>query len=1115
MTVEQWLGENNQLGIDIWHRKYQKNDETFDEWLNRVSLGDYLVRQLIIKKKFVPGGRILSNVGIEDEKSGMSNCYSRGFVEDDYNDIMQAAVDIGKTFKAQGGQGLSLSKLRPKGTPIGDNYLSDGIVPFMKIYNEVTQGTSQGGARKGALLMSLDAWHKEAMNFITIKSQDGLIEKANLSLEIDDEFMECVDKYYKTGEIVTVTRHENYSGHEVEWEVTPIEVFKAFICNNYDWGDPGCLFVNRFRNYNMMEYCDEYQVETCNPSLRAGTLVLTNNGPVPIEKLEGEIFNTTNINGEVVKAECFLSGKDKQLYKVTLENGESIYCTPEHKWPVLYKNSHKKKTTEELKSGDRFFINQNNILSNGTIGSYEDGMFFGYWYGDGSATEVEDGVFQYGFTFGYGDKIDFWLPFIKSYLLKITGKEFKGSLRNRGQKDWVEIATRDKAVRTLFNNFGIKSKKELPDKLLTEFSENFRRGFIDGLLSADGSVDTAHKGEKIVFTTSNKNVAKQINSLFYWYGLKSQIIKYDRLLNLGSGEKEYIRYDVILSKGKFKRFSELFKLSSISKQNKIISVIQTLKRENIKNKTLLIKNIELTNIFEDVWDIHVFDDTHTFSLNYCITGNCGEQPLNKHGACNLASINLSEFVDSPYTDKASFDWSSFKQAVKQGIIYLDKIIDLNAPNHALPQQRENSLNFRNCGLGVFGYATMLMKMGMEYGSVEAIEFTDGLFHRMFREAVKTSNELAKELGSFPKYNANLWNSKIINNHFTNSEIEKMKPYGLRNCSLLSIAPTGTIATMLNESGGCEPEFAISYTRRTVGLTDNQDHYYTVYCKAAREYKELYPNSELPSYFVSSSDIDPQSRVTTQAVMQDHVDTAISSTVNLPESCTEEEMAQIYLQAWKNGLKGLTIFRSNCNRLAILTTDNREGKTETPRSQNETLADLGRGVIVECSNDLIGKKRKIVSGCGSLHILAFFDPTSGDMQEVYLNKGSTGGCLNMMTGLSRMISLLCRAGVSVFDIKDQLDSTGACPSYATRTATKHDTSKGSCCPMAIGNALVEMWKEMQDDIGEDWENQLTQPSNPKLNQPGTNSSVLCPECGEPLIFEGGCNSCKSCGYSKCN
>lgn len=265
MTIEQWLGKDNTLGQDIWHRKYQKNGETFDDWLDRVSLGNEKIRNLIVKKKFIPGGRILSNVGIKGNKNGMSNCYSRGFIEDDYNDIMQAAIDIGKTFKAQGGQGLSLSKIRPKGTPIREEYKSDGIIPFMKIYNEVTQGTSQGGARKGALLMSLDAWHKEAMSFITIKSQEGLIEKANLSLEVDNDFMQYVDRYYQTGETITITRQENYSGHNIQWQVTPIEIFKAFIHNNYDWGDPGCLFVNRFRNYNLMEFCDNYQIETCNP----------------------------------------------------------------------------------------------------------------------------------------------------------------------------------------------------------------------------------------------------------------------------------------------------------------------------------------------------------------------------------------------------------------------------------------------------------------------------------------------------------------------------------------------------------------------------------------------------------------------------------------------------------------------------------------------------------------------------------------------------------------------------------------------------------------------------------------------------------------------------------
>lgn len=193
------------------------------------------------------------------------NCYSSGYVEDDYSSIMQTAVDIGLTFKAQGGQGVSLTKLRPKGTPIKNNYTSDGIIPFMKIYNEVTAGTSQGGSRKGALMISLDIRHAEAANFITVKSQEGVIEKANLSLEIDDEFMEAVEKYYETGEVVTLHEKRDYSGHIVEYDVVPIEIFKLLVDNSYDWGDPACLFTNRFRNYNIMEFDDDYQIETSNP----------------------------------------------------------------------------------------------------------------------------------------------------------------------------------------------------------------------------------------------------------------------------------------------------------------------------------------------------------------------------------------------------------------------------------------------------------------------------------------------------------------------------------------------------------------------------------------------------------------------------------------------------------------------------------------------------------------------------------------------------------------------------------------------------------------------------------------------------------------------------------
>lgn len=265
MTVQEWLGQDNQLGIDIFEKKYRYNNESFDEWLDRVSGGNEELKRIIKERKFLFGGRTLSNRGT-GKKGSFSNCYSRGFIEDDLTDIMQANSDIAHTFKAQGGQGLSLSKLRPRGCGINSGqFQSDGIIPFMEIYNRTTESISQGGSRKGALIMTLDVWHKEAEDFIKIKSEEGRIQKANLSLEIDDEFMECVKNFYDTGEVIAKTITRNYNGNIVEYEVTPIKLYKLMMEKAYDWAEPGCIFTNRFRNYNMMEYCDDYNIESCNP----------------------------------------------------------------------------------------------------------------------------------------------------------------------------------------------------------------------------------------------------------------------------------------------------------------------------------------------------------------------------------------------------------------------------------------------------------------------------------------------------------------------------------------------------------------------------------------------------------------------------------------------------------------------------------------------------------------------------------------------------------------------------------------------------------------------------------------------------------------------------------
>lgn len=505
-------------------------------------------------------------------------------------------------------------------------------------------------------------------------------------------------------------------------------------------------------------------------------------------------------------------------------------------------------------------------------------------------------------------------------------------------------------------------------------------------------------------------------------------------------------------------------------------------------------------------------------FHYAGVNPCAEEPLPPGGSCLLGSINLAEFVE----DK-KFDFDDFQHTVSIAVEALNEVLDEGLPLHPLQEQRDSVANWRQIGLGVMGIADMLIKLELPYDSDEAIQLCNEIGFKMADMAIFKSAYLADDYGSYPKYdNRSVDRSEFYRTNTESNTVDAVDSYGLRNSQLLTIAPTGTLSTMLGISGGIEPIYANSYTRKTESL-HGKDVYYNVYTPIVDQYMKehnLTDESELPNWFVTSSTINPMKRIAMQATWQRHIDASISSTVNLPNEATVEDIEKLYMEAWKQGLKGLTIYRDGCKRSGILS---HEDKTEAPQPQTKTFVGLGRGDIIECSNNLIGKKRKLTTGCGSLHVLAFFDPVTGDMQEVYLNKGSTGGCANYMTGLSRTLSLLCRAGVDVKTIKDQLDSTGVCPSYATRTAIKHDTSKGSCCPMAIGNALVDMWEEMQKDIDLDEEdfvdnaddNEQDVKTSLNSNQFINKSDMICPECGEPLVFEGGCNSCKNCGYSKCN
>lgn len=495
-------------------------------------------------------------------------------------------------------------------------------------------------------------------------------------------------------------------------------------------------------------------------------------------------------------------------------------------------------------------------------------------------------------------------------------------------------------------------------------------------------------------------------------------------------------------------------------------------------------------------------------------------PSQYGGACNLGSLFLHNFVKNPFTKQAHLDTEALRDTISIAVRMLDDIIDVNKFPDKIYENYQKGM--RTIGIGITGLADMLAMLGMKYDSQEARDYVESLMQMITNAEYYASVQLAKEKGCFPLCEPDKHaDSKYVKSVLEHDVIDEMSEYGIRNAKIQAVAPCGTISMVFgnNCSSGIEPIFSLSYDRKVkIGGQDDKDvkivkmmdYAYYLYHKLKDEGKQL--DFDEHDIFPTALNMSVDDHVAMLAIISKYTDMSVSKTINVPTEASFDEVKDIYIQCWKKGIKGCTIFRPNAIRQGILLTEDKKDAESKPESPSLALP---RGSIIEPSNDLIGKKRKIQTGCGSLHVLAFFDPIDGNLQEVYFNKGSTGGCANFMTGLSRMVSLLCRAGVDIMTIKDQLDSTGVCPSYATRKATHHDTSKGSCCPMAIGNALVEMYNEMQSEL--DDKDDEEKPVKKTPVEPIKNVNVrqqLCPECGEPLVFEGGCCTCKSCGYTKC-
>lgn len=316
-------------------------------------------------------------------------------------------------------------------------------------------------------------------------------------------------------------------------------------------------------------------------------------------------------------------------------------------------------------------------------------------------------------------------------------------------------------------------------------------------------------------------------------------------------------------------------------------------------------------------------------FEYAGVNPCAEETLPAGGSCNLGSINLSAYVLDAHTPKARFDYLQFTEDIPVYIKALNNVLVEGRDLHPLAIQRETIDRYRQIGLGVMGVGDMLIKLGITYGSDLCKQTLEAIGHTLLNESLKASAEMAILRGSFEGFNAD----KILNcgmsKVFREDTKEYIRQYGLYNSQILTTAPTGSISTMLGISGGIEPLFALEYTRKTESL-HNEDVYYKVEVPVLKEFRDMYKDytRDLPKYFITSHQINPFARVEVQASWQKYIDASISSTINLDESVTVEEVFDIYCYAHQCGLKGLTIYRNNCARSGVLTVeDTKEEETD--------------------------------------------------------------------------------------------------------------------------------------------------------------------------------------------
>jgi len=1100
-------------------------------------------------KRIVPQGSLLYGIGNPYQFVSLSNCFVIDPPLDSYGSILKQDEELVQISKRRGGGGTDVSNLRPDGAATTNAAkTSTGIIPFMDRYSNSIREVGQSG-RRGALLLSLDVRHPEILKFVKVKKDLQRVTGANLSVRLMDKFMDSATGKENEYELKWPVDAEN---PKISRIVDSKNLWRQIIENAHATGEPGLLFWDTIIRESPADCYAEFGFTTrsTNPCITDDMWISTSDGPKQVHELIGKQFvSITNGKLRTSDTRGFYKTGNKNVYQLKTKNGYTLKCTENHKIKQAEKNGRKysNKWTElsNLHTGDFIVLNnaRNSAKWSGE-GCFEEGWIIGSLLGDGCFSEGSA-------------KLSYWGN-NKFAMRNIASQYIRDNMSCRSDMGTGSSSTvcavkrnvtslKSKSLSDYSHRF-FSDDKNLKNKIET-MGYDFCRGFISGWFDADGTVlSDKNKGSYSVRLSSVKiDNLKIAQRILLRLGVVSSIYenrkeKGYRLLPDGKGgEKAYLcqdQHELAISKDNLIEFNNKIGFNDEYKKDKLENIISSFVRGPYKEEFVdEIVEIGLLGK-EEVYDCTI-PVSHEFDANGIVVHNCGEVPLCPNDSCRLMLLNAYSYVINPFTKDAKFDYDAFYADCQIAQRFMDDIIDLELecidrilkkikidPEPEDVREREAALwekikkmckSGRRTGTGLTALADTLAAIGVAYASKESISVVDKIYKTLKLGCYRGSVDMAKELGAFPVWDHELEKNNPFLNRIKDEAPElynDMKKYGRRNIGLLTSSPAGSVSLETQTSSAIEPVFSLSHERRKkinpndknsrvdfVDKSGDSWQRFTVVHPKVKIWMDITGETDIsksPWAGCCAEEIDWKKRIEVQSTAQKHIDHSISSTCNLPEDTTVETIAEIYEMAWKMGLKGITVYRKN-SRDGVLVdnsscSERKEDKIQkhdAPKRPKILPCDVhhvsvkGEGYLVlvgilsdepyevfALKNGQIPKSIK--NGQITKVSRGGYKFTTGDEYEIP-NIVDAGGQLE--EALTRLVSMGLRHGADIEFIVNQLEKT--------------NTADFGSFEKAIGRSLKKYIKDGTKVSGES-----------------------CEICGNEIVREQGCKSCRSCGWSKC-